>query len=206
MFKTTRQGYGSRVAFTTGVWSARLEDPCTVERVPRNGHGSHGNSSLLSQRSRSVLRERWLRCSDTVRGFRPGHVPLWVPDIEARFPRAARMEPGPVLHERARSATPTRSLTRSNFRVCRLRQQPRNARPERSTAEARNLPAILTPHGERRIEGGSGVRRPYNPLGGHPEQGGAVMHEGAIPILRVGDAAVSSENTPTISQPPWRRA
>src|SRR5215208_1601535 len=52
----------------------------------RNGDGSHRNSSLLSQRSRSVLRERWLRCSDTVRGFRPGHVPLWVPDIEARFP------------------------------------------------------------------------------------------------------------------------
>src|ERR671912_1603116 len=47
-------------------------------RVPRK-------PSLLSQRSRSVLRERWLRCSDTVRGFRPGHVPLWVPDITARF-------------------------------------------------------------------------------------------------------------------------
>ena len=85
VFTTTRQGYGSRVAFTTGVWSARLEDPCTAERVPRNGDGSHGNSSLLSQRSRSVLRERWLRCSDTVRGFRPGHVPLWVPDITAKF-------------------------------------------------------------------------------------------------------------------------
>jgi hypothetical protein len=52
----------------------------------RNGDGSHGNSRLLSQRSRSVLRERWLRCSDTVRGFRPGHVPLWVPHITARFP------------------------------------------------------------------------------------------------------------------------
>src|SRR5215218_9429791 len=51
----------------------------------RNGDGSHGNSGLLSQRGRSVLRERWLRCSDTVRGFRPGHVPLWVPDITARF-------------------------------------------------------------------------------------------------------------------------
>src|SRR5215211_658367 len=71
--------------FHNGVWSARLEEPCTAERVPRNGDGSHGNSSLLSQRSRSVLRERWLRCSDTVRGFRPGHVPLWVPDITARF-------------------------------------------------------------------------------------------------------------------------
>src|SRR5215212_6598449 len=35
----------------------------------RNGDGSHGNSRLLSQRSRSVLRERWLRCSDTVRVF-----------------------------------------------------------------------------------------------------------------------------------------
>jgi hypothetical protein len=61
-------------------------DPWTAERVPRNGYGSHGNPGLLSQRSRSVLRERWLRCSDTVRGFRPGHVPLWVPDITARFP------------------------------------------------------------------------------------------------------------------------
>ena len=60
-------------------------DPWTAERVPRSGYGSHGNPSLLSQRSRSVLRERWLRCSDTVRGFRPGHVPLWVPDITARF-------------------------------------------------------------------------------------------------------------------------
>ena len=60
-------------------------DPWTAERVPRNGYGSHGNPGLLSQRSRSVLRERWLRCSDTVRGFRPGHVPLWVPDITARF-------------------------------------------------------------------------------------------------------------------------
>src|ERR671916_157034 len=78
--------------------------------------------------------------------------------------------------------------------------------PERTTAEARNLPAILTSHGERRIEGGSWVRRPYNPLGGQPEQGGAVMHEEAIPILGVGDAAVSSESTPTIGQSPWRRA
>jgi hypothetical protein len=32
------------------------------------------------------------------------------------------------------------------------------------------------------------------------------MHEEAIPILRADDAAVSSESTPTISQPPWRRA
>jgi len=33
------------------------------------------------------------------------------------------------------------------------------------------------------------------------------MHEEAIPIIRVGEAAVSSESTtPTISQPPWRRA
>ncbi len=32
------------------------------------------------------------------------------------------------------------------------------------------------------------------------------MHEEAIPILRVGDAAVSTEGTPTISQSPWRRA
>jgi hypothetical protein len=33
------------------------------------------------------------------------------------------------------------------------------------------------------------------------------MHEEAIPMLRVGDAAaVSSESTPTISQSPWRRA
>jgi hypothetical protein len=32
------------------------------------------------------------------------------------------------------------------------------------------------------------------------------MHEEAIPMLRVGEAAVSSESTPTISQPPWRRA
>jgi len=32
------------------------------------------------------------------------------------------------------------------------------------------------------------------------------MHEEAIPILRVGDAAVSSKSTPTISQSPWRRA
>jgi hypothetical protein len=36
---TTRQGYGSRVAFTTGVWSARLEDPCTAERVPETATG-----------------------------------------------------------------------------------------------------------------------------------------------------------------------
>src|SRR5215207_6876500 len=57
----------------------------------RNGDGSHGNSRLLSQRSRSVLRERWLRCSDTVRGFRPGHVPLWVPHITARFPPLASL-------------------------------------------------------------------------------------------------------------------
>ncbi len=32
------------------------------------------------------------------------------------------------------------------------------------------------------------------------------MHEDAIPMLRVGDAAVSSESTPTISQSPWHRA
>jgi hypothetical protein len=32
------------------------------------------------------------------------------------------------------------------------------------------------------------------------------MHEEAVPILGVGQAAVSSERTPTISQPPWRRA
>ena len=32
------------------------------------------------------------------------------------------------------------------------------------------------------------------------------MHEEAIPILRVGDAAAASESTPTISQSPWRRA
>jgi hypothetical protein len=32
------------------------------------------------------------------------------------------------------------------------------------------------------------------------------MHEEAIPILRVGDADVSSESTPTVSQSPWRRA
>src|SRR5829696_2076554 len=38
---------------------------------PRNGDGSHGNFRLLSQRSRSVLRQRWLRCSDAVRDFRP---------------------------------------------------------------------------------------------------------------------------------------
>jgi hypothetical protein len=44
------------------------------------------------------------------------------------------------------------------------------------------------------------------PSGGHPEQGGAVMHEEAIPMLRVGEAAVSSESTPTISQSPQRRA
>jgi hypothetical protein len=31
------------------------------------------------------------------------------------------------------------------------------------------------------------------------------MHEEAIPILRA-DAAILSESTPTISQPPWRRA
>jgi hypothetical protein len=36
---TTRQGYGSRVAFTTGVWSARLEEPCTAERVPETATG-----------------------------------------------------------------------------------------------------------------------------------------------------------------------
>jgi hypothetical protein len=70
-----------------------LEDPCTAERVPRNGDGSDGNASLLSQRSRSVLRERWLRCSDAVRGFRPGHVPLWVPGITARFPPAGVKTP-----------------------------------------------------------------------------------------------------------------
>jgi hypothetical protein len=32
------------------------------------------------------------------------------------------------------------------------------------------------------------------------------MHEEAIPILRFGEAAVSSESTPTIGQPPWRGA
>ena len=31
------------------------------------------------------------------------------------------------------------------------------------------------------------------------------MHEEAIPTLRVGEDAVSSESTPTISQPPWHR-
>ena len=31
------------------------------------------------------------------------------------------------------------------------------------------------------------------------------MHEEAIPIPRVGEAAVSSESAPAISQPPWRR-
>jgi hypothetical protein len=62
------------------------------------------------------------------------------------------------------------------------------------------------PHGERRIEGGSGVRRLYNPLGGHPEQGGAVMHEEAVPILRAGDAAVSSESRPTIGRSPTMSA
>src|SRR5215212_6598450 len=36
---TTRQGYGSRVAFTMGVWSARLEEPCTAERVPETATG-----------------------------------------------------------------------------------------------------------------------------------------------------------------------
>src|SRR5215212_11360224 len=66
----------------------------------RNGDGSHGNSSLLSQRSRIVLRERWLRCSDTVRGFRPGHVPLCVPDITARF---LRREPGSLDNARRKS-------------------------------------------------------------------------------------------------------
>jgi hypothetical protein len=65
---------------------------------------------------------------------------------------------------------------------------------------------MVLDHDERRIEGGSGVRRPYNPLGGQPEQGGVLMHEEAIPILRVGEATVSSESTPTIGQPPWRRA
>jgi hypothetical protein len=68
-----------------GLVGAVRGDPWTAERVPRNGYGSHGDSSLLSQRSRSVLREQWLRCSDTVRGFRPGHVPPCVPDITARF-------------------------------------------------------------------------------------------------------------------------
>ena len=32
------------------------------------------------------------------------------------------------------------------------------------------------------------------------------MHEEAIPMLTVGETAVSSESTLTISQPPWRRA
>ena len=32
------------------------------------------------------------------------------------------------------------------------------------------------------------------------------MHEEAIPMLTVGEAAVSSESTPTISQSLWRRA
>jgi hypothetical protein len=38
MLTTTRQGYGSRVAFTT-AWSARLEDPCTAEHVPETAMG-----------------------------------------------------------------------------------------------------------------------------------------------------------------------
>jgi len=36
---THRQGYGSRVAFTTGVWSARWEGSCTAERVPETATG-----------------------------------------------------------------------------------------------------------------------------------------------------------------------
>src|SRR5215217_6246497 len=71
----------------------------------RNGDGSYGNSRLLSQRSRSVLRERWLRCSDTVRGFRPGHVPLWVPDITARFRPGREVRP-PGLRYRELLRTP----------------------------------------------------------------------------------------------------
>jgi hypothetical protein len=78
----------------------------------RNGDGSHGNSRLLSQRSRSVLRERWLRCSDTVRGFRPGHVPLWVPDITARFRPGREVRP-PGLRCRELLRTPLRRSSRS---------------------------------------------------------------------------------------------
>ena len=32
------------------------------------------------------------------------------------------------------------------------------------------------------------------------------MHEEAVPMLRVGEASVSLESTPTISQSPWHRA
>ena len=32
------------------------------------------------------------------------------------------------------------------------------------------------------------------------------MHEEAIPVPRVGDAAVAWESTPAISQSPWHRA
>ena len=32
------------------------------------------------------------------------------------------------------------------------------------------------------------------------------MHEEAIPIPRVGDAAAASESTPTIGRSPWRQA
>ena len=32
------------------------------------------------------------------------------------------------------------------------------------------------------------------------------MHEGTIPTLAVGDAAVPPEGTPTIGRSPWRRA
>jgi hypothetical protein len=89
-----------------GVWSARLEDPWTAEGVPRNGDGSHGNPGLLSHRSRSVLRERWLICSDLVRGFRPGHFPLWVPDITARFHRRGMHTEGRFEGPRLRSVLP----------------------------------------------------------------------------------------------------
>ena len=86
VFTITRQRYGSRVAFTTGIWSARLGGTRGRRSAsPETVTGPTENSSLLSQRSRSVLREQWLRCSDTVRGFRPGHVPPCVPDITARF-------------------------------------------------------------------------------------------------------------------------
>jgi hypothetical protein len=81
----------------------------------RNGDGSHGNSRLLSQRSRSVLRERWLRCSDTVRGFRPGHVPLWVPDITARFRPGREVRP-PGLRCRELLRTPSRRSSHSGLR------------------------------------------------------------------------------------------
>jgi hypothetical protein len=87
--------YGSRLAVATGVWSARLRNPWTAKRVSRNGHGFHENSSLSSQRGRSVPRERWLRCSDTVRGFRPAQVPLWVPHNGEVSSPCGEPRPGP---------------------------------------------------------------------------------------------------------------